>query len=533
MDETQRQNLARKTLIAAAVILFIVLPVWLGLEHRNGPVRQTPQEGAEDGDVPHTGLYILEGPEIRKTGEKFVIEWTTSRPADSVVRFGKADSFGNLLTKGEAFVKKHRVELPDIPYVWLYSFWIVSQDRHRHEVSTTFGPDNWSEGAALADVSGEYPLLCRPASAAFWADFDGDLDMDVLLVDTPDRHRQARLLCREDTGYRDCTNRLRLRSGAGRIKKVDWADFDRDGYPDLLACCQGLVVCQNYGPPAYRLGRATTLIEVGQESPVVASVFVQADRDQLVDVVALQADGSFRVYRNVGPPFPQFERARDLEPETLTLTASGDTFRSMATADFNGDGREDLILLPQGQILHGSDQGYSLVDQALGILPEHSIAAVACEDFDSDYDSDVFAILSTEKGGFAGFRLFRNEGEGFLDVTESSGDLNAVQTEVSCATWADLTGDGNPDLILGTQDGEIKVLLSDGNGSFTEATEAFGVELDRDEPVQHVSSIDIAGTDRVDIFVTFSAGGGVVLRNRFAEWAPRRFLNQDVNPTQN
>ena len=530
MPDNQSQNLARKILSAAALLLFIVLPVWLGLESRGGPDVPAGLQGMEEGDTVRGGLYILDGPRIRRMGEKFIIEWTTSRPADSVVRFGKGDSFGRVLTKGEAFVKQHRVELPSIPYVWLYNFWIVSQDRYRHPVSTTFGPDRWREGAALIDVSNEYPLLCRGASPAFWADFDGDLDPDVLLAGTVEERRQARLLCREEAGYRDCTNRLRVGSSSGTVTSADWADFDEDGYSDLLACCQGLVVCQNYGPPAYRLGRATTLIEVGQESPAVAAYFIQADVDERLDVVALQADGALRVYRNLGPPFPSFGRAQDLEPGALTVASVDDTSRDMETGDFNSDGRDDLILLPEGTILQGSDRGYEVLDRGIDVPPEESLASVACHDFDADGDADILGIFSGEGERFAACRLFRNTDEGFVDVTGDAGDVDELEFEVSCAAWIDVTGEGHADLILGSREGELRILLSDGKGTFTDATGAFGIELDRNERVRHISGAEITGDNEVDLFITFSAGQGVVLQNRFAGWAPRRFVAE--NPRQ-
>lgn len=526
MPEKRDQNLARKILSAAAVILFIVFPLWLGLETRQGPSGEGTAEHAGEAEELDGGLHISEGPRIRRQAEKFFIEWTTSRPADSLVRFGKGRSFGQVLSKDEAFVKRHRVELPSLPYVWLYHFWIVSQDRERHEVSTTYGPDRWSTGAAFADVSDDYPLLSRTASGAFWADFDGDLDPDVLLTSAESERRQARLLCRENAAYRDCTERLRVSSGSGPVTKADWADYNGDGYSDLLLCCQGLVVCQNYGPPAYRLGRTTALIEIGRESPVVCGFFAHADSDELLDVVALQADRKLTVYRNSGGSLGRFERARQLEPETLAVSTSENTARKMARADFSGDGRDDLLLLPEGTILEATGQGYEISGQAVETPADQTLMAAACSDFDSDGDADVFAVLSPEEDRFGACRLFRNTDEGFVDITDDVDDLAEMECKVSCATWIDVTGEGNADLLLGTEGGEVRVLLSDGKGNFTDATEALGVDLERDELVQQISGSDITGNDDADLFIAFSEGRSAILRNDFSEWAPQRFVGE-------
>ena len=47
---------------------------------------------------------------------------------------------------------------------------------------------------------------------------------------------------------------------------------------------------------------------------------------------------------------------------------------------------------------------------------------------------------------------------------------------VSSAMFADINGDGHPDLVLAREWGSILVLLNDGNGSFVPAPDSWGFD---------------------------------------------------------
>ena len=101
-----------------------------------------------------------------------------------------------------------------------------------------------------------------------------------------------------------------------------------------------------------------------------------------------------------------------------------------------------------------------------------------------DYDGDGFEDLFVA-GGAEASRLYRNQGDGtFSDLTEAAGlDLDELVTQGGAT--ADVNKDGYPDLFITTiaslTSGEPakqagnRLFINNGNGTFSEATEAYGL----------------------------------------------------------
>ncbi|MGC6509510.1 MAG: CRTAC1 family protein [Myxococcota bacterium] len=161
-------------------------------------------------------------------------------------------------------------------------------------------------------------------------------------------------------------------------------------------------------------------------------------------------------------------------------------------ADFNGDGWDDIYLatLDLDEFYLGSANGFTTANQWIpDNLPALSVGGVAA-DYDGDGDFDLLVAHAE-----ASDRLLRNDGTYFTDVSESAG-LTQYAYDTSGATFGDVDLDGDLDLILVSHreasfdtddpndaDGIVfpephppQLYLNNGNGQFTEITDAFEID---------------------------------------------------------
>jgi hypothetical protein len=132
----------------------------------------------------------------------------------------------------------------------------------------------------------------------------------------------------------------------------------------------------------------------------------------------------------------------------------------------------------------GIDFIHSIGDDELTNIVEATGAGCAFFDFDNDDDLDIYLVngryltgVSSVKGrgldGKLSNALFRNDGDGtFTDVTEAAGvgDRGFGMAVVT----ADYDNDGDADLFITNYDRDT-LYRNDGDGTFTDVTEAAGV----------------------------------------------------------
>ena len=196
--------------------------------------------------------------------------------------------------------------------------------------------------------------------------------------------------------------------------------------------------------------------------------------------------------------------------------------RQIVIADFNGDHRPDVFIADHGwdhdpwpgyqNTLILSAPGGKLVD-ATANLPQvydftHSAAAA---DVNGDGTTDLY-VGNIYGANHVPPRILLNDGTGHFTV--GNGLLPAAQTNLdqnvyTGSTFADVNGDGHPDLVLSGADStpQSVVLLNDGTGHFNLLPGAlpakpFGPDAIGLDP----TPLDINGDGRPDLVIGYTKG---------------------------
>jgi hypothetical protein len=148
--------------------------------------------------------------------------------------------------------------------------------------------------------------------------------------------------------------------------------------------------------------------------------------------------------------------------------------------------------------LHAAQTG---VTHANTVDDEHALAnrnlligaGAAAADVDGDGLVDLF-VASVEAPG----ALYRNQGSmRFADVTAASG-IDLRRRGSTGAAFADVDGDADPDLLVGTLGGPLCLFRNDGGGRFTDVTPTSG--LDSGFAVTTMTLADVEGDGDLDLY---------------------------------
>ena len=224
----------------------------------------------------------------------------------------------------------------------------------------------------------------------------------------------------------------------------------------------------------------------------------------------------------------------------------------VSVADYDNDGWPDLFVTNYGKnrLFHNNHDGtFTDVAEHAGVTLGNWSAGSAWGDYDGDglldlyvsgyvhFDRANLPIAGTKATGFASCQyrgvdvncgprglpgepdhLFHNNGDGtFTDVTAKAGVEDKEHFYGFTAIFADIDGDGKPDLLVGNDSEPNYFYRNKGDGTFEDLSYPSGLALNHDG--REIASMGIAVGDYennglLDFFITdFSDDYDVLFRN--------------------
>ena len=294
----------------------------------------------------------------------------------------------------------------------------------------------------FVDASDRIPQVMHDSEDIAIGDFDGDGDIDALVVSEDDQIDELYRNVGNDSGGPRFENEgLPVQ---GRSNAVATADLDEDGWLDIVIGNDGVnTLLINDGRGGFVDETASRL---PPQSDVTQDVVLgDLDGDGDLDLV-IGNEGPNRIWRNEG-------RGVFVDvPDALAPTATNEETRNVDLADVDGDGDLDLFFAnvawvpgsdPRDRLLLNDGTGGFTADEAPPWTPTFTLDG----DFvDVDLDGDPDLVTSSVP--FAPYRVWLNEGGAFTDATDTvfPAGIWGEGVEVEAA---DLSGDGVVDLYFG------------------------------------------------------------------------------------
>lgn len=307
-------------------------------------------------------------------------------------------------------------------------------------------------------------------------------------------------LCRLDAQtFVEIPNSNPFGRGAG-LGTIGLADLDGDADQDLILTGlreQGTLVYLNNGDGEFVEDNRSELAIVYDGTVS----FIDIDGDTDLDLLLTGADETdayvARLYRNDGSG----RFSEDTRSSIVGVVAG-----SIASADIDGDGDQDLVIIgnddgggTRRRTRIYSNNGNGRFTGGTSNLIQGVLGSVAFSDIDGDSDPDLLIAGRTIFSTLV-IKLYRNNGTGQFTEDTNSGLEGFAGLKVDIA---DVDGDADPDILTMGYD-ETALFRNDGTGTFTrDIGNSFDVSSGS------VTFTDVDGDADMDIFLTGSTNNGV------------------------